>query len=196
MYKNVFLKYLIKQNTNIFTQMLEGIYQVAFVINQKGVYITHSVITDENLLKYQVPKFFIGKTLWDLFPKKIADMYFNFALDTMYKNHTQNLNETYSTTGKIHKELFYNEPLRNNDNKVVGIIGTVIDIRLLKQKRDFISTAKCLQKNQANNELENILNNIVVLLKQLENNPTANNFLLIQQIKKLLKSCCNIIRRC
>lgn len=194
MYKDIFIKN--KDSIKYVLKILSEIYSVVYIINKNGTYIGQSVINDYNSVKYNVPKKFVGKTIWDLFPKKEADIYFDFALESMSQNKSLEKYSTYSSKGDIYTDLFYNEPLRDNQGNIIGVVGKIIDVSSLKntttsqQYLEKITNKNTVIEYYLNDEFSVTFNKIVFLIKRLEINVNNNNdnYLLIKEIKILLKT--------
>jgi PAS domain S-box-containing protein len=79
------------------------------------------------------PKDYIGKTMWDLFPKKIADRQ---AAGVRKVIHTGKGKNEVALTGRQGQLRWYNttlEPLRDSSGKVTAVMVVARDIHKLKQ---------------------------------------------------------------
>jgi len=82
------------------------------------------------------PKDYIGKTMWDLFPKKIADR--QAASVRKVINTGEGRNEV-ALTGRQGQLRWYNttlEPLRDSSGKVTAVMVVARDIHMLKQAEE------------------------------------------------------------
>lgn len=187
MYKNIFIKR--QQNFAILLNILNSLHGITYIINIEGKYLGHSTLNEQQIKKYQVPNCFVGKNVYDLFPKKIANNYLNFALETVRQNKQLELYETYSSTGIKYNELFYNKPLKNKNNEIIGIIGHVIDISFLKNQKDLvIYNLKSCQK--FNNSILIQLQHISILINRMQQNVArydSDNKSFIAEVKNILK---------
>ncbi|CAN5436290.1 hypothetical protein BH10BAC2_BH10BAC2_38750 [soil metagenome] len=138
----------------------------------------------------------IGKTLWELYPQQLADLYFrnnSIVLDTDKILKTEEL--SIDTTGRTRNFLVYKFPLKTIDNKkLVG--GWAIDIteRKVAEQKIFENDLKMkelafLQSHEVRRPLANMLG-LIELMKadshQIENEHLKNILLYIQLSAKEL----------
>ena len=187
MYKNIFIKQ--QKSFEFLLNILNGLHGITYIINIEGKYLGHSTFNEHQLKKYKVPNYFVNKYICDLFPKKIADNYLNFALEAVLQDKQIELQETYSSTGIKYNELFYNKPLKNKNNKIIGIIGQIIDINFLKDQKDLvIYDLKSCQ--QFKNSTLILLQKISLLINRMQQSPSIynnDNKCLIAEVKHILK---------
>ena len=189
MYKNIFIKQ--QKSFEFLLNILNGLHGITYIMNLEGKYLGHSTFNEQQAKKYQVPNYFVGKNIYDIFPKKIAKYYLNFALEAVLQDKQVELHETYSSTGIKYNELFYNKPLKNKNNEIVGIIGQVIDITFLKNQKNHMVyyDLKPCQKFK-NPTLIMLLQQINVMINSMQQKlltDDSENKCFIAKIKHILK---------
>lgn len=195
MYKNIFIKQ--QKSFEFLLNILNGLNGITYIIDIGGKYLGHSTFNEQQLKKYQVPSYFVGKTVYELFPKKIANNYLNFALEAVLQNKEVELQETYSSTGIKYNELFYNKPLKNKNNETIGIIGQIIDINFLKNQKDrIVYDLKSCQKFK--NPTLILLQQINILINRMQQNVVIDNNdnkRLTAEVKNILKFLLNDLKK-
>lgn len=194
MYKNIFIKQ--QKSFEFLLNILNGLNGITYIIDTEGKYLGHSKFNEQQVKKYQVPSYFVGKNVCELFPKKIANNYLNFALEAVLQNKQIELYETYSSTGIKYNELFYNRPLKNKNNETIGIIGQIIDINFLKNQKDrIVYDLKPCQKFK--NPTLMLLQQINILINRMQQNVAIcnnNNKPLTAEVKNILKFLLNDLK--
>lgn len=113
---------------------------------------------------YDSPDQIIGKTDYDLCWKEFADEWMLLDQKVMKENQMIIREELAKLAdGRIITELTHKSPLKNEDNKIIGIIGTSLDITELKQTQAELKNSKELAEaaNDAKTEfLENMRHDI------------------------------------
>lgn len=92
---------------------------------------------------YDSPEHIIGKTDYDLCWKEFADEWRTLDKQVVRENKTMIREELVKLAdGRIITELTYKTPLKNENNKTIGIIGTSLDISERKQMEQELIKAK------------------------------------------------------
>ena len=194
MYKNIFIKQ--QKSFEFLLNLLNGSHGITYIMNIEGKYLGHSTFTEQQVKKYQVPNYLVGKNVYDIFPKKIANHYLNFAMEAVIKDKQIELHATYSSTGIKYKDLLYNKPLKNQKNDIIGIVGQVIDINFLKNQIDcMVYDLKPCQK--FNSLTFMLLQEINILINSMQQNViiyNSNNESLIAEVKNILKFLLNDLK--
>ncbi len=117
----------IKENLHFMQALLDSIPNPIFYNDTKGIYIGCNTAF-EDYLGYS-RKNIIGKSVFDVSPKKLADKYHQMDMDLISNGGLQ----TYETKvlhadNTEHHVIFYKATFNNLDGTSGGIIGTIIDI--------------------------------------------------------------------
>lgn len=123
------------ENQKIFSDtLINNAPSAIFYKNRQGEYLGVNKAWEE--LTGLKDKDVIGKSVYDIAPKEIADVYYEqdekvFNLEEnpqVYQWKVKNAKKN-----KVYDAIFYKSAYFDNDNKVIGLIGIVIDISDVKQ---------------------------------------------------------------
>ncbi|KTD53031.1 response regulator [Legionella quateirensis] len=113
---------------------------------------------------FERPEQILGKTDFDLCWKEFASDWRNFDLKVMYENQTFKKEEIARLAdGRLITEITIKSPLYNEQNEIVGIIGTSMDITEQKtlEQELIVARKKAEEASQAKTEfLENMRHDI------------------------------------
>ena len=100
----------------------------------------------------------IGKTVYEIFPKDLADIY-KAADQTVFENRIIQRYETelMFADGTRHDVIFYKAPFINNDGSVGGLIGTFLDITERKKAENALLESEQFTKEIIYNAKEGII---------------------------------------
>jgi PAS domain S-box-containing protein len=146
------------ERQNKFLQtLLDTIPSPVFVKNLKEEYIVvNKTFLDEVDTKKIDP---IGKTVFDLYPKSIADYYHKMDQELFEKGLPQTYEYLYyDKNGKAKASVFHKNVIKHN-NKITGMVGIVIDIS--ERKAMEIQTKQALEQEKEWNELQKHLISMV-----------------------------------
>lgn len=147
---------LVKQLQDTIEQLKAEIFRLNWVISElpgdvywkdkNGTYLEMNKHGIESLRKMGfkwTKSDIIGKTDYDLFDKKTADMFTKNDLHVMENNVTTSKEEaTRLPSGKEIVQLSTKCPLVNIKNEIVGIIGNTVDITFIKSLEKKLKIAK------------------------------------------------------
>lgn len=146
------------ERQNKFLQtLLDTIPSPVFVKNLKEEYIVvNKTFLDEVDTKKIDP---IGKTVFELYPKSIADYYHKMDQELFEKGLPQTYEYLYyDKNGKAKASVFHKNVIKHN-NKITGMVGIVIDIS--ERKAMEIQTKQALEQEKEWNELQKHLISMV-----------------------------------
>jgi PAS domain S-box-containing protein len=121
----------------------------------------------------------VGKTVFDILPRKFARIHHQEDLLTLQTNTVQiyEMSSVYAD-GKEHDILVFKTLFNNLDGSVGGMIGTNLDITERKQAE--------LQLEQRSHELENTNTALRVLLKQVKEDKEEMEGKVLENLKNLV----------
>ncbi|HOK04355.1 MAG TPA: PAS domain S-box protein [Victivallales bacterium] len=113
--------------------LLEIVPVPIFYKNKQGRYIGCNSAF-EKLIGFRKDQI-IGKTVYDIAPKEIAEEYHKKDQELFEKPGIQTYNwKVISRTGEIKNVIFYKTVYKNKKGEVIGLIGSVIDLTEIQQK--------------------------------------------------------------
>ena len=195
--KNSFLA-----STNNFKKMMDiinGFPGISYWVNKEGMYLGHSVFSNKDLQTYKIPSNLVGKSISDIFPKDVTKYYMDCIIEVIGSDMEVVKNNTYSTKGeKLEDVLYYNKPLKDENEKIIGAVGSIVDINFVKKTaRALLTTNDSLNKQtkamqeiyyNSQNSLEEPLKEILLLINYIEAKTVNNNSKdLIVEMKNYLK---------
>ena len=191
---------------NMFSQLLMSVINElpGFIYwkNKKGVYLWHNILKEEDRKKYQWPYSIAGKTDYDLFPHSIAELCKGHDLETMLsENEIIKKEISYSLTGKTYIQLSFKKALKDDQGKIIGIVGNLIDVSPIKNRK--MQLVNNIYKNNFKRQIKTISDNLQIYIKEplkevlllvnlLATNEDKNdNLVLISEIKNFIKTLFN-----
>ncbi len=129
------------ENPEVHQKIIDALPIPIFYRDIRGVYIASNKAYEKfiGLSKSQL----IGKTIFDLQPKELAEIY--SALDQeLIENPGEQVYETkfQFTDGSMHDVVFNKNAILNDEGKVIGIVGSISDITDLKKAERRMEKAK------------------------------------------------------
>jgi PAS domain S-box-containing protein len=96
--------------------------------------------------------YILGKSVYDLWPKEMADIYYQADLE-VYKTPTY---QQYESTiryhdGSVHDVIFFKAPILTDSNQVEGLIGTFLDITDRKRVEDALKESELFNRGLVEN---------------------------------------------
>jgi len=128
-----------------YRSLVEGAAEAIFSVNYDGVFLFMNKIAAGRL--DGIPENFIGKTMWDLFPKHIADSQI-VSIRNVFDSGIGRSSETVTILkGKKHKYITNLQPIKGNSGKISSVLGVAQDITSfvkaqqdLEIERDFVKS--------------------------------------------------------
>jgi len=97
----------------------------------------------------------IGRSVYDIWPKEMADVYHNADITVLDEAITQQYEASVRyADGTDHEVVFYKAPYYNEGDQVVGLIGTFLDITERKASEHAIRQSEKLYRSLFENMLE------------------------------------------
>lgn len=125
------IKQLYENNNSFLRLLLDTIPSPVFYKDKNGVYQHCNDAFSKTILGIPKEKI-IGKTLYDLpdvIPKKLADIYYEKDKELFDKATTQFYEAKVLCSDKIERYFnFYKASLLSNENKIVGLVGVMLDV--------------------------------------------------------------------
>jgi PAS domain S-box-containing protein len=180
----------LKQQKNFLDTFIQTTPIPLFVKNKEGKYLE----VNKKFCEFTgyAKEDIIGKSIHDIAPKDIADIYYKkdkkvLSLEEnpqVYESHVVN-----KTNNKRYDVIFYKSAYFDDHDKVVGIIGSVIDITTIKQlEKENIDREKKFFEQSKKAEIGEMLNNIAHQWRQpLSVISTAASGMQIQKEMDILK---------
>lgn len=141
-------KTLEKKQSEIFRlkEIIDDLPASIYWKNKKGAYLGFNKAGAESARSFNLPyleKDIIGKTDHDIFPKEMADVFRNNDVEVMQKNQTVVREEaTITPSGEKAIQLSTKKPLYDEKGKIVGVVGSTVDITHLKKIESDLNDAK------------------------------------------------------
>lgn len=109
---------------------------------------------------------FVGKTDYDLWPKRIADKLALADMKVITTGEVLTLEETIIKQGKDDRVMLTNKsPLRDSKNHIIGLLGTSTDITELKNTEEALRQTKLMMEaSKAKAEVEKEMRKMVMVL--------------------------------
>lgn len=139
---------MMPKNPGFYKVLLEAIPAPVFYKDAKGVYIDCNKAFLKFLCKKR--KDVIGKSVYDMAPKKIADTYFKKDKELFDNPGTQVYEwKVTDKKGNIKQVIFHKATFTDQKGKVAGIIGVILDITQRKLAEEALrkSESELKEKN-------------------------------------------------
>lgn len=121
------------ENENFLKSLLEAIPIPVFYKNRKGVYLGVNRSFETFFGKTQ--KDLVGKSVFDISPEKIAQIYHAKDNELFESRGTQHYESNVHVTGNEIRDVIFDKSVYVDDmGQVAGLIGTVLDITIQKQR--------------------------------------------------------------
>ncbi|MCP4631838.1 MAG: PAS domain S-box protein, partial [candidate division Zixibacteria bacterium] len=128
-----------------YRSLVEGASEAIFSVDSNGVFLYMNNVAAKRFNGN--PKNFIGKTMWDIFPKNIADSQMS-SIGKVFENGTGRSSQTITIIGG--KKFRYStnlQPIRDSLGKISAVLGVARDITSLiktqqdlQNERDFVES--------------------------------------------------------
>jgi len=127
---------------NIFLQVLmDTIPNPMFYTDKEGKFLGCNNAF-KNIHK-KTKKEIIGKTVYDLYPKKLADRHFIKDKELLQKTGIQNFETKVKfVDGNVHDVIFYKNTYNDSNGKVAGLLGIMLDITIRKKAENKIKKSE------------------------------------------------------
>ena len=181
--------------------VITGLPGIVYWKNKDGVYLGHNNFTEEYRQKYQWPSNIIGKTDRDLFSHSLAEEHRREDMEVMlYGNKIIKEEIGCLSTGEKYIQLSCKQQLKDEREKIVGVIGSLIDITSIKDTREQLTSNWCIDHIKNKKIKSDLLHTLqkhineplkeVLLLTNLltENDNKHDNLMLISEIKHFIKT--------
>lgn len=126
----------------------------------------------------------IGKSVYDLWPKDLADVYYQ-ADQTVFTAHTSQQYEASVkyADGSVHQVMFYKAPLVDDKDQVTGLVGALLDIterkrgeEALRQANHKLNLLSSITRHDIGNELQ-IIFGYLGLVKEARLDPKIHQYI-------------------
>jgi len=127
---------------NIFLQVLmDTIPNPMYYTDNEGKFLGCNTAF-KNIHK-KTKKEIIGKTVYDLYPKKLADKHFYKDKELLQKTGMQNFESKLKfSDGSVHEVIFYKNTYNDSKGKVAGLLGIMLDITSRKKAENKIKKSE------------------------------------------------------
>ncbi|HWQ67208.1 MAG TPA: PAS domain S-box protein [Methanospirillum sp.] len=116
-----------KEQTKFIHTLINTLPVPVFYKNRDGIYTGCNTAYEQSfgMSRDQI----IGKTVYDLWPKEFADVYYLADQEVFDSSSKQQYeSSTRYADGTIHQVVFFKAPLLDKVNQVTGLIGAILDI--------------------------------------------------------------------
>ncbi|MBU4264197.1 MAG: PAS domain S-box protein [Proteobacteria bacterium] len=119
-------------------ELLDSIPSPIFYKDDKGAFIGCNTAYEEF---YGInAEEFVGKTVFDIAPKEMADAYHQMDLALLQQPGKQEYESTLADTkGEVHEVIFYKATFRKIDGSVGGLVGVILDITARKRAENALA---------------------------------------------------------
>jgi two-component system sporulation sensor kinase A len=125
---------LIQQNDKRYKTLVESLDETIAIINEEGVFLFINGMGAKRLGGKSED--FIGKTMWDLFPQKVADQQANDVREVINTGKEKNVVALIEMQGRPRWYIISIVPLRDCDGKVTTVMVIARDIHAYKQAEE------------------------------------------------------------
>ncbi len=128
-----------------YRSLVEGASEAIFSVNYAGLYLYMNSIAAQRL--GGLPDNFVGKTMWDIFPKQIADSQMNSIREVFDTGIGRSSQTATIIGGKKYRYSTNLQPIKDSTGKISSILGVARDISSmiqtqhdLQSERDFVES--------------------------------------------------------
>ncbi len=129
------------ENPNLHQKIIDALPIPIFYRNINGIYIATNK-AHENFIGLKKEEI-IGKTVFDVQPQDIAEMYARRDQELVDSPGDQSYETKFRLSdGSIHDVIFNKAVIRNDESEIIGIVGSIIDITDRKKAERRLEKAK------------------------------------------------------
>ncbi len=160
-------------NAKFLQTLIDAIPNPIYSKNEYGVY-NHCNVAFTEFLGMSKEEF-LGNTVYNIFEKESAEIYSNSDKNLMSQKQSQAYEERLThKDGTYHDVIFNKSVVVNEDDKVKGLVGVIIDITEQKKNKEKISKLLKLKESMLKigysiNEISNINNLLQLILDEVIN---------------------------
>ena len=125
----------LRQQTKFLQVLIDTLPVPIFYKNRHGVYTGCNTAFEQSFGKPRDQV--IGKTVYEFWPKKMAEVYYKADMDVFTSPHIQQYETSVQyADGSVHQVMFYKAPFFDARDQVAGLVGTILDITERKRSEE------------------------------------------------------------